>query len=89
VYQSRYVSVRITDDRHLVSALRYVEKNAREAGLVDRAEDWRWCSAWQAVAESPTFIVDSGPLPRLANWLEMLNDTEPAQDANLVELQPT
>lgn len=77
VYQSRFTSVCITDDRHLLSALRYVEKNALEAGLVQRAEEWRWCSAWQAVAESPTFIVDNGPLPRLPNWLDFLNDVGP------------
>jgi putative transposase len=81
VYQSRYVSVPITDDRHLFSALRYVEKNALEAGLVQRAEDWRWCSAWQTVAPSPTFIVDESPFPRLTNWLDILNDVETAPEA--------
>jgi len=86
VYQSRYTSVRITDDRHLVSALRYVEKNALEAGLVQRAEEWRWCSAWQSVAESPTFVVDGGPLPRVSNWLDFLNDAEPVPEPQPVDL---
>jgi putative transposase len=75
VYQSRYVSVPITDDRHLLSAWRYIEKNALEAGLVKRAEDWRWSSAWQAVSACPTFVVDEGPIPRLSNWLDFVNDS--------------
>ena len=70
-----YVSVPITDDRHLLSAWRYIEKNALEAGLVKRAEDWRWCSAWQAVSACPTFVVDEGPIPRPSNWLDFVNDS--------------
>ncbi len=89
MYQSRYNSVRITDDRHFVSALRYVEKNALEAGLVRRAEDWRWGSAWQAVAESPTFIVDSAPLPRPSNWLDFLNDRLGAPEPQLADIRAT
>jgi putative transposase len=72
VYQSRYVAVWISDDRHYFSAVRYIERNALAANLVERAEEWRWCSAWQNVAESPTFELDEGPLDLPDNWLEVL-----------------
>jgi putative transposase len=31
----------VEDDDHLVTALRYVERNALRAELVSRAEDWK------------------------------------------------
>jgi len=74
VYQSRYVSVGITSGQHYFTALRYVERNALEAHLVQRAQDWPWCSASQLVSECPTFRLDDGPCPRPNNWLECLND---------------
>jgi putative transposase len=80
VYQSRYVSVGIEDGRHYFTALRYVERNALEANLVRRAEDWHWCSAWQIASEEPTFVLDDGPYPRPANWLDLLNGDQQPDD---------
>jgi REP-associated tyrosine transposase len=74
VYQSRYQSVRINEPRHLVTAWRYVERNALVAGLVKRAEDWRWSSLWQSLAEQPTFTLDAGPVCRPENWIQLLNE---------------
>ena len=33
------------DEHHLLAAVRYVERNPVDAGLVKRAEDWEWSSA--------------------------------------------
>src|SRR5918993_1616120 len=38
VYQNRYHAVPVQSDAHLVTVLRYVERNALRAGLVRRAE---------------------------------------------------
>jgi putative transposase len=73
VYQSRFVSKPIRDERHYLTVLRYIERNALVAGCVTRAEDWRWCSAWQGNA-GDCFAVDESPIPRPAHWLELLND---------------
>jgi putative transposase len=73
VYQSRYFSRPISEDRRFFTALRYVEQNAFAGGLVDRAEDWRWGSAWNGTPPS-IFTIDESPLPRPANWLDILND---------------
>ena len=32
-------------EKHLMGAVRYVERNPVKADLVERAEDWRWSSA--------------------------------------------
>ena len=47
VYQQRYKSFPIQDDAHFFVVCRYVERNALRAGLVSRAEDWRWGSLWR------------------------------------------
>lgn len=44
VYQSRFKSFVVADDDHLLTVLRYVERNPLRAGLVERAEDWPWSS---------------------------------------------
>jgi putative transposase len=74
VYQSRYVSRPITDDRHYFAVLRYVERNALQAGLVERAELWPWCSVSERTPAEVTFTVDPGPFARLPFWLDLLNN---------------
>jgi putative transposase len=44
LYQSRFKSFLIQQDMHLLTVLRYVETNALRAGLVQRAEQWPFCS---------------------------------------------
>jgi putative transposase len=65
VYQGRYKSFVIQDDEHYYTVLKYVEQNPLRAGLVKRAEDWQWGSAWtrintpkekQATLLTPSFL---------------------------------
>ncbi len=44
LYQGRYKSFLIQDDEHLLSVIRYVERNALRAKLVKKAENWRFSS---------------------------------------------
>ena len=44
VDQSRLKSFPVQDDEHFLLVCRYVEGNASRAGLVRRAENWRWGS---------------------------------------------
>src|SRR5271157_262381 len=45
VYQGRYKSLPVERDGHFLALVRYVERNAKRAGLVKKAEDWPWSSA--------------------------------------------
>lgn len=74
VYQSRYVCRGIRDDRDLISILRYVEANALKDGVVARAEDWPWCSAWAGEGCGASVVMDDSPLPRPSNWRQILNE---------------
>lgn len=43
MWQGRFGAV-VMDEEHLAHAMRYVSLNPVRAGLVERAEDWRWSS---------------------------------------------
>jgi putative transposase len=62
LYQGRFKSFPVQSDEHLRAVCRYVERNALRAGLVGRAEDWRWGSLWR----SRSF--DDASEPRLSGW---------------------
>jgi putative transposase len=68
VYQGRFKSFPIQEDEHLLTVLRYVERNALRAGLVKRAADWRWSSLWQRSQGRGAGWLDEGPLALPRNW---------------------
>ncbi len=80
LYQGRFRSFQVEDDAHLLTVWRYIERNPLRAGLVRRAEDWRWSSVGQ---EAPW--LSAGPLPRPDDWLEWLN--QPQTEAELTALR--
>lgn len=77
VYQGRYRNSLIQTDEHLLSVLRYVEANALRAGLVSRAEQWRWSSLQRTTTSEGRHIISPSPVVRPSNWLELVNDPEP------------
>ena len=44
VYQGRFKAIPVREDEHFLRVCRYVERTAWRAGLVERAQDWPWCS---------------------------------------------
>jgi len=44
VWQGRFRAFPIQEDEHLLTVLRYIERNALRANLVPRAETWAWSS---------------------------------------------
>ncbi len=76
VYQGPYRSILVQSDQHLLTACRYVERNALNAGLVKRAEDWRWSSVYHRTRSQnrrPHPMTADWPVERPDNWLEWLN----------------
>ncbi len=54
VWQGRFKAFPIQEDEHLLTVLRYVERNALRANLVAAAELWNWSSlAWRRTGASP------------------------------------
>ena len=84
VWQGRFKSFPVQSDEHLYRVLRYVERNPLRAGLVARAEEWRWSSLRRCrAAPKPAFLVE-GPIPRPAAWIKHVNEGQP--QAELVAL---
>ena len=82
LYQGRYKSFLVEDNAHLLTVLKYTERNPVRANLCERAEDWIWGSAYRRIkgtekersllAESPT------PLPR--DYRDWINEPEPSEE---------
>ena len=73
------------DDPHLLIVCRYVERNALRAGLVQRAERWRWSSLWRREAGRDLGMLSPWPVDRPADWLDWVN--EPQTDAEMEVLR--
>jgi putative transposase len=67
VWQGRYKHCPVQNDHYLLTLLRYVERNALRAKLVERAEDWRWGSLCWRTALSRPVELEAPPL-ELPNW---------------------
>jgi len=86
LYQGRYKSFPVQTEDHFYRVVRYVERNALRAGLVDRAEVWPWSSLGRAARDDPKRpLLSSWPLPRPADWLEIVN--RPQSDGELQDLR--
>ncbi len=87
VYQQRYKSFPIQDGEHFFVVCRYVERNALRAGLVDKAEEWRWGSLWRWLCkpEPQPPLLSPWPTPRLPGWVARVN--EPLTDEELAAVR--
>ena len=75
LYQGRFKSFPVQGDGHFYTLCRYVERNALRAGLVPRAEDWRWGSLARQLAPAPAPgpALDAWPIDRPTDWVERVN----------------
>jgi len=74
IWQGRFKAFPIEEDPHLLTVLRYVERNPLRARLVDRAELWPWSSLGHlGRPESTPVRLDPGPVPRGRQWTDYVN----------------
>jgi REP-associated tyrosine transposase len=73
VYQGRYKAVPVTSVDRLLITCRYVERNALQAGLVARAEEWRWSSLWRRCNNCHLGMLHEWPTPVPDGWLDFVN----------------
>jgi putative transposase len=87
VYQGRFKSFPIAADEHLLAVLRYVERNPLRAGLVERAEQWRWGSLYRRVYGTPEerAVLAESPVPLGRLWRDHVN--KPQNDAELAAIR--
>ena len=81
LWQGRFRDFPIQEDEHLLTVLRYVERNPLRANLVERAEDWSSAGpVWGGVP-----LLDSAPVRRPTDWLQFVN--EPQTDKEVERLR--
>lgn len=73
VWQGRFKAFAIQQDEHLLTVLRYVERNPVRAGLVERAENWHWSSAPMWSRQDRPGWLTPGPVSRPPDWLDWVN----------------
>ena len=75
VWQGRFKAFPIDQGEHLLTVLRYVERNPLRAGLVAQAEAWAWSSlAWRG-GRRPELLAD-WPVPCPRGWTAHVNSVQ-------------
>lgn len=80
LYQGRFKAFPVANDAHLWTVCRYVERNPVRAGLVPRAEGWRWSSVRRHHSpdrEAPPALAP-WPIEVPRNWIDRVNRAEMA-----------
>ncbi len=85
IWQGRFKAFPIQEDAHLLTVLRYIERNPVRAGLATRAERWPWSSArhWPGAASRPAYLAP-GPVERPADWLGWVNGAATAAEEGAI-----
>jgi putative transposase len=75
VYQGRFKSFPVSTDEYFYQVVRYVERNALRANLVEKAELWHWSSLWRREFGSADErrILARWPLPCPRDWRRLVN----------------
>jgi len=84
LYQGRFKSFPIETDEHFYRVVRYVERNALRAGLVERAEEWRWGSLWRRVRGQGLPLLADWPLGEPSDWCQQVNDPQTEAELNAI-----
>ncbi len=88
LYQGRFKSFPVQCDDHLLSLLRYVERDPLSAGLVERAELWRWSSLWSRARgdNAVKALLSPWPVERPTNWTVRVNSPLTARELDRVRV---
>ncbi len=86
LYQGRFKSFPVQDDAHFLTVCRYVERNALRAGLVKRAEAWRWGSLyrWKNGTAKEKALIAKWPVPRKPGWLKYVNTPQTEKELEVI-----
>ncbi len=83
VYQGRYKSFPVEEEEYFYRLVRYVERNALRAALVERAEAWKWSSLWRRTSGTPEQkqLFGDWPVAYPKGWCKFVN--QPQTEAEL------
>ncbi|KKW44392.1 hypothetical protein A3J11_00740 [Candidatus Kaiserbacteria bacterium RIFCSPLOWO2_02_FULL_55_12] len=86
LYQGRYKSFLVDSDNYLLAVIKYVERNAVRAKLVQHCEDWRWGSAWRRVygTKEQKKLLDELPIELPSDYVEWINTEDKQGDLDTI-----
>ena len=86
LYQGRYKSFLVQNDVHLLTVLKYIERNPVRAGLVTKAEVWKWGSAFERIngVLKGKKLLGESPVDLPKQYLHWINQIEAAEELKLV-----
>ena len=73
IYQGRFKSFPVEQDQAALNVIRYVERNALRANLIEQAQDWRWCSLWRKLNGDRDSLLSASPLDTPEDWVNWVN----------------
>ncbi len=85
IWQGRFKSFIIQKDEHLLTVLRYVERNPVRARLVSSARDWHWSSHRERISKELEKVIDNIPINLPCEWNKSVD--EPLTEIELEKLQ--
>lgn len=85
VYQGRFKSFPVETSEYFLTVCRYVERNPVRAGLVERAEQWRWSSA----VPRGSVPLPAWPMARPIDWLDRVNEAEATEQLSAIRKSVT
>ncbi len=77
LYQGRYKSFIIEKNKHLLSVIKYVERNPLRAKLVRRAENWKYGSLYRRLFSKKDNFLSSWPIEMPKDYLSFVNAKQP------------
>lgn len=87
LYQGRFKSFIVQDSSYFITLVRYVERNARKANLVKKAENWRWSSVWRREngTEKQKKLLFPWPVSEPKEYLSFLNEPQTSDEEEIIE----
>lgn len=85
VWQGRFKAFPIEQDRHLLTVLRYVERNPVRANLVATAAEWTWSSLAGSESKPPPLLPSEGPVVKPEGWVKFVD--QPQSDEEVKALR--
>ncbi len=71
LYQGRYKSFLVQKDKHLLSVIRYVERNPLRAKLVKKSDNWKFSSLSDNLKK--TKLISPWPIEKPSDYLSFVN----------------
>lgn len=86
LYQGRYKSFIVDSENYLLAVIKYTERNAVRAKLIQRCEDWQWGSAWRRIhgTTKQKKLLDLIPVELPEDYINWINSLETSEELDKI-----